>query len=76
MSCWLAMADQRLSVHDRVTAIDHLERMARELNLVASWLGEQGCEFFLSGGLALDCPPGSALEAATVRDRGVKTCGR
>jgi len=42
--------------------------------LTLAW-DEPGCEFFLSGGLALDCPPGSALEAATGRDRGVKPVG-
>ena len=38
------MADQRLSVHDRVLAIDHLEQMARDLNLMAVWLAEADCE--------------------------------
>jgi len=38
------MADRRLSVHDRVTAIDHLERLARELNLMATWLAEHDME--------------------------------
>jgi hypothetical protein len=36
------MADQRISVRDRVLAIDALERMSGELNLIAGWLGEQG----------------------------------
>ena len=36
--------DRRLSVHDRVLAIDALEQRARDLNLMAAWLSEQGCE--------------------------------
>ena len=31
-------------MHDRVAATDHLERVALDLNLVASWLGQAGCE--------------------------------
>ena len=38
------MSDRRISVHDRVSAIDHLEQMALELNQIASWLGREGCE--------------------------------
>ncbi len=44
MNCWLLMADRRLSVHDRVLAIDHLEQVARDLNLVAVWLAESDLE--------------------------------
>jgi hypothetical protein len=39
------------------------------------WPSPPGCEFFLSGGLALGCPPGLALEAATGRDWGVRPVG-
>ena len=38
------MADSRISVHDRVAAIDHLEAAALDLNQVAAWLGQAGCE--------------------------------
>ncbi len=38
------MADQRISVHDRVLAIDRLEAIARELNLIGTWLAESDCE--------------------------------
>jgi hypothetical protein len=38
------MPDRRLSVHDRVLAIDRLEAMARELNLIGVWLAEADCE--------------------------------
>jgi hypothetical protein len=38
------MPDRRLSVHDRVAVLGHLERAARELNLVAAWLGSLGVE--------------------------------
>ena len=38
------MPDQRLSVHDRVTAISHLEKLARELNLMSAWLAEHDME--------------------------------
>jgi len=38
------MPDQRISVRHRVLAIDHLERVALDLNEVASWLGEAGCQ--------------------------------
>jgi len=38
------MPDRRLSVHDRCLAIDALEQRARDLNLMAAWLGEAGLE--------------------------------
>jgi len=38
------MPDRRLSVRDRVQILRQLEQGARWLNLVAVWLGEQGCE--------------------------------
>ncbi len=38
------MTDRRLSVHHRVLAIDRLEVIARELNLIAAWLAESDCE--------------------------------
>lgn len=38
------MPDSRISVHDRVAAIDHLEAAALDLNQVAAWLGQAGCE--------------------------------
>jgi hypothetical protein len=38
------MPDQRISVHDRVAALDNLERLAFELNRAAAWLGREGCE--------------------------------
>jgi hypothetical protein len=38
------MTDRRLSVHDRVAVLGHLERAARELNAVAAWLGSLGVE--------------------------------
>ena len=38
------MPETRISVHHRVNAIDQLERTARYLNLMATWLGEQGLE--------------------------------
>lgn len=41
MSCWLATMPD-ISVHNRVIVLDSLERTARYLNLLASWLGEQG----------------------------------
>jgi hypothetical protein len=38
------MADQRLSVHDRVAALWHLDRLAREANQAAAWLSGAGFE--------------------------------
>lgn len=38
------MADQRISVHDRVRTIDYLEWLAFQLNAAASWTGDAGCE--------------------------------
>jgi hypothetical protein len=38
------MADQRVSVRDRVRAIDHLEALAFQLNRASSWAADQDCE--------------------------------
>ena len=38
------MPDQRISVRDRVRAIDALEALAWQLNAAAAWLGKAGCE--------------------------------
>ena len=38
------MPDRRLSVRDRVAAIESLEATARHLNLISAWLGEAGLE--------------------------------
>jgi hypothetical protein len=40
----MAMADQRLSVHDRVAALDRLDKLAWELNSAAAWLSGNGIE--------------------------------
>ncbi len=38
------MLSQHLSVRDRVLAIDALEKLAREINLISAWLAEAGAE--------------------------------
>ena len=38
------MPDQRISVRDRVRAIDALEALAWQLNAAAAWLRKAGCE--------------------------------
>ena len=38
------MPDTRISVRDRVRAVDHLEKLAWDLNAAAAWLGREGCE--------------------------------
>lgn len=38
------MADNRISVHDRVRACDYVAWLADELNKAADWLGDQGFE--------------------------------
>jgi hypothetical protein len=38
------MSDTRLTLHQRVAAVDNLDRLAREANRAASWLSDQGFE--------------------------------
>jgi hypothetical protein len=38
------MAEPRLSVHDRVMALERLESVAVELNAIAAWLGGYAIE--------------------------------
>jgi hypothetical protein len=38
------MADQRISVHDRVLILDQLNACAWWLNRLAGWLGQRGVE--------------------------------
>ncbi len=38
------MPDARISVHERVQALQRLEGIAFELNQIAAWLGDAGVE--------------------------------
>jgi hypothetical protein len=38
------MADNRITIHDRVRALDYIEWLARENNRAAAWLAEHDFE--------------------------------
>lgn len=63
------MADRRLSVHDRVQAIEALESTARYINLISAWLGEAGLEVEAS---AVDDAAKSLLAACWWLDRALR----
>jgi len=74
----MSMPDSRLSVHDRVAALEHLERVARDLNLMAAWLGEAGIEYeadLLDGSARdlLDAGATAAAEAASAAVAAART---